>query len=203
MRADEILAMIGDGVLKLIEHGLFAAGADRLRAPSLLPNEADPATHTRCYPSVVETLRTLVGYQCRLAVVTNKPVAATLKILRAFSLGDLFDVVIGGDTLPQRTPNPVPLREAARQLAVDPAYVVMVGDNIHHIEAAHAAGTVLIAVTCAYHHLPPSSFGAARPIDRFDELLSLVRDLPAHGDACRSAIRSPTHPVHFPPESLQ
>jgi beta-phosphoglucomutase-like phosphatase (HAD superfamily) len=50
----------------------------------------------------------------------------------------------------------------------------MVGDNIHDVEAAHAAGMRCVAVSYGYHHRPPSEFNADHLIDRFDELLPLV-----------------------------
>ena len=150
-----------------------------------------PRFTTRCYPGVVETLEAVAAQrEFRLAVVTNKPVIATNKILRALSLADYFSVVIGGDSLPQRKPDPAPLLEAAGSLSVDVGQLLMVGDNIHDVEAAHAAGMRCIAVTYGYHHRPPSEFNADHLIDRFGELLSLVVNSRPHrsntsGDAER------------------
>ena len=78
----------------------------------------------------------------------------------------------------------------------------MVGDNIHDVEAAHAAGMRCIAVSYGYHHRPPSEFNADHLIDRFDDLLPLVinpipnRDKTG-GDA---ELVSPTHPFLSGPE---
>jgi phosphoglycolate phosphatase len=179
IKADEIKAMIGDGVLKLVERALVAADADPAQKDTLLPRflelyQADPATRTRCYPGVVETLKALRQKDFRLAVVTNKPVSATNKILEALSLAEFFPVVIGGDSLPQRKPDPAQLHEAARQLGVDVDQTLMVGDNIHDVEAAHAAGMRCVAVSYGYHHCPPSEFNADHLIDRFGELPPLV-----------------------------
>lgn len=204
----EIVAMIGDGVPKLIERGLAAAGGDPTQAPALLGDflrlyEANPAQRTRCYPTVRETLTELRRRHCRLAVVTNKPAVVTHKVLRDVGLSDLVEVVIGGDTLPQRKPHPAPLREAARQLALDIADLVMVGDNIHDIEAAHAAGILSIAVTYGYHHRPPSTFGADCLVDRLDQLLSLIRVSTPQSEADRPSISLSSHPACSAPESLQ
>jgi phosphoglycolate phosphatase len=179
IKADEIKAMIGDGVLKLVERALVAADADPAQKDTLLPRflelyQASPATRTRCYPGVVETLKALRQKDFRLAVVTNKPVSATNKILEALSLAEFFPVVIGGDSLPQRKPDPAQLLEAARQLGVDVDQTLMVGDNIHDVEAAHAAGMRCVAVSYGYHHCPPSEFNADHLIDRFGELPPLV-----------------------------
>ena len=179
IEADEIKAMIGDGVLKLVERALVAANADPAQKDMLLPRfleiyQANPATRTRCYPGVAETLKVLQHRAFRLAVVTNKPVLATNKILEALSLSEFFPVVIGGDSLRKRKPDPAQLFEAAQQLGVNVDQTLMVGDNIHDVEAAHAAGMRCVAVSYGYHHRPPSEFNADRLIDRFDELPSLV-----------------------------
>jgi phosphoglycolate phosphatase len=176
---DEIRAMIGDGVPKLVERGLDAAGGDSGDAASLVPEfltvyEANPTAHTRCYPGVVRTLAALKDRQCKLAVVTNKPAVAAQKILRQLSIADFFAAVVGGDSLPERKPHPAPLLEAARQLSLPTSDLLMVGDNIHDIEAARAAGIQSVAVTYGYHHRSPSSFGASHLINRFADLMSLI-----------------------------
>ena len=175
----EIKHMIGDGVPKLVERALVAANGDPEQLDFLLPRflalyQANPAAQTRCYPGVLETLGSLRRRGFRLAVVTNKPVFATKQILEALALAEFFPVVIGGDSLPTRKPDPGQLFEAARQLGVDVDHALMVGDNIHDVEAARAAGMRCIAVSYGYHHRPPSDFNADRVIDRFDELSSLV-----------------------------
>lgn len=186
---NEIKGMIGDGVLKLVERGLVAANGDPQQKDVLLPRfleiyQANPATSTRCYPGVPETLEALRRKNFRLAVVTNKPVFATKKILEALSLAAFFPVVVGGDSVQQRKPHPAPLLEAARQLGVDVGHLLMIGDNIHDVEAAHAAGMPCVAVSYGYHHRPPSEFNADHLIDRFGDLLPLVTNPTSH---CRNA----------------
>jgi phosphoglycolate phosphatase len=197
----EIKGMIGDGVLKLIERALAAANGDPQQKDALLPRfleiyQANPATLTRCYPGVVETLEALRRQGFHMAVVTNKPVVATNQILQALTLAEFFPVVIGGDSVQQRKPHPAPLLEALRQLEVDVAQSLMVGDNIHDVEAAHAAGIRCVAVTYGYHHRPPPEFNADHLIDRFSELLPLViKPIPNRNKASGDAeLVSPTHP---------
>jgi phosphoglycolate phosphatase len=207
IEAAEIKGMIGDGVLKLVERGLIAANGDPEQKEALLPRfleiyQANPANLTRPYPGVVETLSGLQRQQFRLAVVTNKPVSATRKILEALSMAEFFPVVVGGDSLSQRKPHPAPLLEAARQLGVDACQTLMVGDNIHDVEAAHAAGMRCIAVSYGYHHRPPSEFNADHLVDRFDELLSLViRPMPNRSETSGDAeLIGSTHPFLSGPE---
>jgi phosphoglycolate phosphatase len=193
IEAVEIKGMIGDGVLKLLERALIAANGDPEQKDALLPRflemyQANPATLTRPYPGVVETLAALQRRRFHLAVVTNKPVFATKKILQALSLVEFFPVVIGGDSLQKRKPHPAPLLEAARQLGIDVCQSLMVGDNIHDVEAAHAAGMRCVAVSYGYHHRPPSEFNADRLVNRFDELLSFViKPIPTRGESAGDA----------------
>jgi len=171
----EVRSMIGDGALKLVERGLERTGGDAGRARQLLPRFLDAyepraSRKTRPYPGVVDTLRDLHGRGIRLAVVTNKPEAATRAILEALALAPFLDAVIGGDTLPQRKPSPEPLAEALRRLGADGDSAVMVGDNHHDVQAARAAGLKVILVSYGYAHGEPQSFGADRVIDRFQDL---------------------------------
>jgi phosphoglycolate phosphatase len=110
---DETRAMIGDGARVLLERALARTGGDAGTASDLLPRfleiyGADASRHTRPYPGVVETLDGLKAAGLRLAVVTNKPEAATRSILADLALDRFMEAVVGGDTLPQRKPHPAP-----------------------------------------------------------------------------------------------
>ena len=175
----EIKAMIGDGALKLIERGLIAAKGDPSQKQFLLPRfleiyEANPTASTRCYSGVSETLEILQRRGLTLAVVTNKPNVAATRILQDLSIERYFSSVVGGDTLQHRKPHPAPLLEISRRLNIDPAHIVMVGDNIHDIEAARGARMRCVAVTYGYHHRPPAEFGADYVVDRFSDLLPII-----------------------------
>jgi phosphoglycolate phosphatase len=179
IEVDEIRGMIGDGMAKLLERALVAVGAaapkqtNALVARFIEIYEATPLVSTRCYPGVIETLE-ILSRHFRLAVATNKPIAATNKILHGLSLNHLFSVVLGGDSLPRRKPDPGPLLEVLRQLAIAADQAFLVGDNIHDVEAARAAGMRCVVVSFGYHHMPPAELHADHVIDRFDSLLSLL-----------------------------
>jgi phosphoglycolate phosphatase len=66
--------------------------------------------------------------------------------------------------------DPVSVLRTARRLGAAPGRAVMVGDNHHDVEAAHAAGIAAVAVTYGYAHRAPDALGAERLIDRFAEL---------------------------------
>jgi phosphoglycolate phosphatase len=183
VNAAEIKTMIGDGVSKLIERALAARGGDPADAPGLTPRflalyEPNAARSTRPYPGVPETLRALKARGLRIAVVTNKPERATREILASLDLAPLIEVVVGGDTAPERKPHPAPVLLALDRLGVAPVEAVMVGDNHHDVSAARAAGVRAIAVTYGYSHVPHAELGAERLIATFPELLAAL-ELPA------------------------
>ena len=176
----EVKSMIGDGAAKLVERGLAATGGDLAGHADALRDflaiyEANAADATRPYPGTIETLEALRANRLPLAVVTNKPEAATALVLEALGLASFFDVVVGGDTLPQRKPHPAPILHALAALGMTPGAAVMIGDNHHDVKAAKAAGTGAIAVTYGYSHLPHAELGADRLIDNLKELLPLLK----------------------------
>ncbi|WP_414473129.1 phosphoglycolate phosphatase [Microvirga sp. M2] len=176
---DETKSMIGDGAAKLVERAVSATGGDMTRLPALVARfleiyQANASRHTEAYPGVADTLAGLRGLGLPLAVVTNKPHAATMDILEALGLRGYFDAVIGGDTLPERKPHPAPVLMALGQLGVAPEAALMVGDNYHDVQAARAAGVRAFAVTYGYSHKPHAELGADRLIATMAELLPVV-----------------------------
>ena len=83
-------------------------------------------------------------------VVTNKPAALTEPLLEHLGLLASAGTVISGDTLATRKPDPAPLHLAARQLGVDPADCIYLGDAERDIIAGRAAGMRTIATTYGY-----------------------------------------------------
>lgn len=179
LSVEEVKGMIGDGVGMLVERGLAARGGDPAEAPALVPRflevyEGKAARFTRPYPGSEQMLLALSERGLPLAVVTNKPYAASCEILEALDLMSFFAAVVGGDSRPERKPHPAPLLWAAERLRVSPAKAVMVGDNHHDVSAARAAGMAAVAVTWGYSHVPHEELGADRLISTFDELLQFL-----------------------------
>ena len=176
---EEVKGMIGDGASKLVERGLAATGGDpatlmETHRAFLALYEANASDLTRPYPGAVETLEALQAKGLPLAIVTNKPAAATATLLEALDLARFFHVVVGGDTLAQRKPHPAPILHALKGLGVPAEAALMVGDNHHDIGAARAAGTAAVAVTYGYSHVPHAELGADRLVDSLTELLPLL-----------------------------
>ena len=101
------------------------------------------------YPEVARTLHALRGRGHRIAVFTGAAVRGARTLLR--SAGLEVDLLIGGDLVQRPKPAPDGVLLAARELQVEPAEVVYVGDAPSDLLAARAAGAR--AVAAAWGHL--------------------------------------------------
>lgn len=160
---DVVKTFVGDGARTLLRRALKGAlpPSPAAQDPFLDAAFATYAEHHRAqctalvqlYPGVREFLAARQAEGCRLAVVTNKPERFAVKVVRHLGLQELLPVVIGGDTLPVRKPDPAPLRLALAQLGTDARLATMVGDGVQDLRAGKAAG--LRTIACLF------GFGAA------------------------------------------
>jgi len=107
--------------------------------------------HTTMYAGVQEGLDKLRALGFPLACVTNKSERFTLPLLDFVSISQYFQVVVAGDTLPQKKPDPEPLLHACRKLGVQPHEMLMIGDSMNDAQAARAAGCPVFCVTYGYN----------------------------------------------------
>jgi 2-phosphoglycolate phosphatase len=89
------------------------------------------------YPGVLEFLKKNSG---KVALLTNKPIEQTLSILGKFNLERHFTCILGGDTAPERKPNPSGILKIIEDSKWNQNETIMVGDDIPDIGAARAAG---------------------------------------------------------------
>ncbi len=107
---------------------------------------------TRPYPDVPETLKALKARGYRLAIVTNKPEQFVGPILEGLGLADLFEAWLGGDSLPKKKPDPMPLLHLCETMQIKVEEAVIVGDSKNDILAAKACGMDAIGVTYGYNY---------------------------------------------------
>ena len=107
-------------------------------------------THARLFDGVETLLQVLEQAGCIWGIVTNKPEYLARLILPQLGWEQRCAVLIGGDTLAQRKPHPLPLQAAARQINVAAAACVYVGDDARDIVAARAAGMPSVAALWGY-----------------------------------------------------
>ncbi|HET9819392.1 MAG TPA: HAD-IA family hydrolase [Rhodanobacteraceae bacterium] len=106
--------------------------------------------NTHLFPGVPGLLEKLETRGVRWGVVSNKAGDLVALVLSALGLERRVAAVVGGDTLPQRKPDPAPVLHACAQAGVEPARSVFVGDDPRDIDAGRAAGLYTIAAGWGY-----------------------------------------------------
>lgn len=181
-----IRTWVGNGATTLIGRAL---SADRRIDPALderLWREALSVfmDHYRCricdktvlYPDVEEVLRHLKDRGYEMGVVTNKPSEFVAPILEKLGIDAFFKTVLGGDDLPVKKPDPLPLIVAMERLGVKPDTTVMVGDSENDIIAAKRAGVFAVGVTWGYNYGEEiAASGPDAVIDDFKALIDRLR----------------------------
>jgi phosphoglycolate phosphatase len=172
--------MVGDGAATLVARVFEASGlerpADALERYLALYDER-LLNHTRPYPGMAQVLEVL-GLRVRLAVLTNKPLAATRRILAGLDLARHFaeDAVVGGDGPFPRKPDPAGLRHLIAEAKVPVESTLLVGDSVIDWRTARAALTpvCLARYGFGYAGFPRSQIGPGdRQIDTPAALLAL------------------------------
>ena len=104
------------------------------------------------YPGVKQGLDYLKAAGYKLGCVTNKAEQFTLPLLKDLAVYDYFSIVISGDTLAKKKPDPLPLLHAAEFFTVTPQQSLMIGDSTSDVKAARAAGFQIACMTYGYNH---------------------------------------------------
>ena len=112
--------------------------------------EQELGRHSLLFDGVPELLEAIEAAGSRWGIVTNKPEYLARQVLPALGWDRRSAILIGGDTLPERKPHPLPLLHAARQLGVAIADCAYVGDDRRDIESARAAGMRSVVALWGY-----------------------------------------------------
>ena len=144
---ERIGRMVGEGAARLVARVFEASGlpqpADAL-ARYLAIYEGRLLNHTRVYQGMADVLDAL-GRRAQLAVLTNKPVAPTRRILAGLDLAHYFpeSAVIGGDGPFPRKPDASGLRHLSAQAGVPVSTTLLVGDSAIDLQTARNAGAAI------------------------------------------------------------
>jgi phosphoglycolate phosphatase len=151
LTVQETIAMVGEGLPRLIEKALGEENRDKKEealSRFLEYHRAHLIDYTRPYPRVKQTLEMLGGL--KKAVLSNKLESLTVRLLEKLGLAGYFDLVAGSDTPPEQKPSARAVQYVLDALGVHPAQALMVGDSPTDIEAGRAAGVATVAVTYGY-----------------------------------------------------
>jgi phosphoglycolate phosphatase len=108
--------------------------------------------HARLYPDVEAGLIALRDTGVKLACVTNKPHRFATQLLEHHGLLRYFDVVLGGDSVAAKKPDPLPMLTACKAIDVSPSEAVAIGDSQNDAFAGRAAGMATLTVPYGYNH---------------------------------------------------
>ncbi len=172
---EQVCRYVGDGVETLLSRALGPDRQQLLESGVRFFREYygdHLLDQTRLYPGVRETLEHFRGKQ--KAIVTNKPLGFTVRILEGLAIDGHFEMVLGGDSTLKRKPHPEPALRVLSATGVESRRAAMVGDSPGDIEMAKQAGMYSVGVTYGLRSL--ADLQAAGP----DLLLDNFNKLPQH-----------------------
>ncbi len=151
---------VGNGVPRLVERALTGEldGFPSQQAfdkayPIFLDLYAqNSSVRSTLYEGVIEGLDYLKSKGYLLGCVTNKAEQFTLPLLKSLGIIDYFGVVISGDTLEKKKPDPLPLIHGANFFNINPNECLMLGDSVSDVKAARAASFQIICMSYGYNH---------------------------------------------------
>ncbi len=157
---DKIRSWVGKGAEKLVkaaltddmdgepDEALFQKMFD-LFSDFYMQNTSKRSSY---YPGVREGMDHMLAHGCKLGCVTNKRGRFTEPVLESLGMLDDFSIVISGDTLLKKKPDPDQILHAMETLGTTTEKTLMVGDSVNDLHAARAANVPILCVTYGYNH---------------------------------------------------
>jgi phosphoglycolate phosphatase len=164
----QIRNFVGKGMANLVQRALHAA---QRREPGETELGQAIALYEDCYesilgrdslpyPGVRAGLDRFRAMNFKLACVTNKANRFTVPLLAHTHFSHYFDLIISGDDLSRKKPDPLPLQHVASVFGVQPDELLMIGDSLNDAQAARAAGCPVLIV--------PYGYNEGMPVERLD-----------------------------------
>lgn len=157
-----LMSYIGNGIHWLVKRAL--TGDMHAEPEATLFDHALPIferhytellLQSKPFGGVIEGLDAIKAADFRMGCITNKVERYTLPLLKGIGLAKYFDIVLAGDTLPEKKPHPMPLLHAAKFFDIPIQRLLLVGDSLSDVMAARAAGCPVICVPYGYNHGEP------------------------------------------------
>ena len=180
LAADVISGYIGHGAPQLVARALGGTAKEEELKHALQfflhYYEEHKMDNTCAYPGVAETLLRLRDVP--MAVLTNKPVRISVRILEALGLANNFRAIYGGNSFETKKPDPLGARTILREMGVEAEQALIVGDSEVDVQTARNAGTRAAAVNYGFGVHDRAAYPADVYLDRFADLLELVGNHP-------------------------
>lgn len=176
----QVKSYIGEGAQMLIQRCLASAlnvsPEQALMAkaqPLFFAHYANNVTESLPFDGVEEGLTALKQRNLKLACVTNKPEKFTRPLLEASGLAPYFEIVVSGDTLAGKKPDPIQIHHICAEFNVMEMEAMLVGDSATDIAAAQAAGCFIVTVPYGYNQ------GKAIDESQVDAMIQDLTELPS------------------------
>lgn len=173
-----IQSYVGNGAMVLIQKafGPETPAPEILRAHDffIAYYREHPLDFTTLYPGVEAALDTLFHGGHQLAILTNKPIGITRRVLHGLGITDRFFQVYGGDSFPEKKPDPKGLLTLIEEAGTSPAETWMIGDSAVDMETARNAGVKSCGVTWGFQ---PETLSKFPPDLIVDHMSDFVRHL--------------------------
>ena len=180
---ETISGYIGHGAPQLVARALGNGCTEEERQQALqffLSYYEEHKMDTTCaYPGVPETLEKLASMP--MAVLTNKPVRISVRILEAMGLSKYFQAIYGGNSFQTKKPDPLGATTILRELNTEPREALLVGDSEVDVQTARNAGTLAAAVNYGFGMHDREAHPADIYLERFAELATVLDSRPVSG----------------------
>src|SRR5438067_4201522 len=177
LHQDTISGYIGHGAPKLVARALGNGASEEERERALkfflAHYEGHKLDSTRAYPGVAEALEQL--HEFPMAVLTNKPVRVSNRILVGLGLAQYFRAVYGGNSFETKKPDPLGANKILEELGASAGEALMIGDSEVDVQTARNAGTLAAAVNYGFGAHDRASYPADIYLDRLTDLPPSIR----------------------------
>jgi len=151
---------VGNGIPRLVERALVGQlegtpskeEFDKAYPIFLDLYSKNSSVRSHLYEGVMEGLDYLKSKDYLIGCVTNKAEQFTIPLLKTLGIFEYFKIVISGDTLEKKKPDPLPLIHSANFFKLNPKDCLMLGDSVSDVKAARAAGFNIICMSYGYNH---------------------------------------------------
>lgn len=147
---DEIKRTIGYSLpqsLKILTGCEDEAVLELYRQEYVKKADDEMARNTFMYPQAEPILRKIKEQGGKLGIISNKYRYRLMNTLEDNKIADLFDVVIGGEDVPEFKPNPCGLELAISRAGLEKSHTLYIGDSLVDAQTAQNAGVNFVGVT--------------------------------------------------------
>ncbi len=178
LHEDTVSGYIGHGAPQLVGRALGSGATEdecqRALKFFLAYYEDHKLDSTCAYPGVPEALEHLAAFP--MAILTNKPVRVSMRILKELGLAKYFRAVYGGNSFETKKPDPFGARTILREFGAAPAEAILIGDSEVDVQTARNAGTLAASVNYGFGTHDRAAYPADIYLNWLTDLVPLLRN---------------------------